>query len=188
MKANSKTLNLTLSALFIALIIIAGTVLNIKLPGNLPNLSTQFFFCALAGVFLGSKLGGASVLIYVIIGLCGLPVFTQGGGIYYVFKPSFGYIVGYIFCALIMGYAAQKWGDRFVPLLIAAFISLLVLYTFGTVYLYLILNLYLNVDTDVFKALQMGVLPFVITDSIWCVLIAVCGSRLKRLIIKTNKQ
>lgn len=176
-----RTQKITLSAFFIALIIISGTVLNIRLPGNLPNLSTQFFFSALTGVILGPRLGSVCVAVYLAMGLCGLPVFTQGGGIYYVLKPSFGYLVGYIFCALIMGIAASKFGTKIKFLIPAAFISLAVLYTIGTVYMYFVLNLYLKIDTSIIGAIKAGVVPFIITDSVWCVLIGVCGNRLALL-------
>jgi biotin transport system substrate-specific component len=52
---------------------------------------------------LGSKLGALSQLIYVVLGLIGIPVFTKGGGLSYIFEPSFGYLIGFILAACIIG-------------------------------------------------------------------------------------
>ncbi|MFQ7171426.1 MAG: biotin transporter BioY [Thomasclavelia ramosa] len=47
----------------------------------------------LAGILLGSKLGALAVLLYVVIGLLGLPIFAAGGGLAYIVRPSFGYLI-----------------------------------------------------------------------------------------------
>ncbi|MCB5624660.1 biotin transporter BioY, partial [Bifidobacterium animalis] len=56
----------------------------------------QFFFVLLAGILLGPKLGALAVLLYVVIGLLGLPIFAAGGGLAYIVRPSFGYLIGFI--------------------------------------------------------------------------------------------
>ena len=59
------------------------------------NLITCSLFTALAGLLLGSRKGMISVVAYMLLGLAGLPIFSEGGGIWYIFKPSFGYIIGF---------------------------------------------------------------------------------------------
>ena len=86
-----KTKDLVLIALFAALTAIGG-FLNIPTP--LVPFSLQFLFCAYAGVFLGARNALLSQLLYLGIGLAGLPVITKGGCIGYVFQPSFGCSAG----------------------------------------------------------------------------------------------
>ena len=68
----------------------------------------QFLFTTLAGLLLGSKLGTISVVAYTLLGLAGLPIFSEGGGIWYIFKPSFGYIIGFCIGTYVTGLIAEK--------------------------------------------------------------------------------
>ena len=79
-----RTKNLVLIALFAALVAIGAFI---KIPMPLVPITLQFAFCLLAGEVLGVK-GGTAVLIYVIMGLIGLPVFTEGGGFMYVLSSG----------------------------------------------------------------------------------------------------
>ena len=79
-------------SLFTALIAV-GAFINIPIP--VVPFTLQFLFTTLAGLLLGSKMGAVSVIAYMVLGLVGLPIFSEGGGIWYVFKPSFGYIMQY---------------------------------------------------------------------------------------------
>ena len=63
----------------------------IRIPVPLVPFTLQITFTTLAGLLLGSKKGAISVAVYVLMGLIGIPVFTQGGGFSYVLKPSFGF-------------------------------------------------------------------------------------------------
>lgn len=84
-KINTK--NLILCALFTALIVV-GAFIRIPIP--VVPFTLQFFFTMLAGLLLGGKLGFTSVATYIAMGLLGLPVFVEGGGLAYLLKPSFG--------------------------------------------------------------------------------------------------
>ena len=100
MNQHDMTRNMVLAALFAALTAI-GAFLQIP-TGTVP-ITLQFLFTALAGLLLGWKWGAVSQLLYVGIGLLGLPVFTQGGGIGYVLQPSFGFLLGLIPAAAVIG-------------------------------------------------------------------------------------
>ena len=174
--------NMCLVAIFTALIALAGTVLKIPLPPPMPSITTQFFFCAMAGVLLGSKLGALSVLLYVLLGLVGLPIFTTGGGIGYIFMPTFGYLIGFIFCAFLAGVVrekaeASKKGLRLYHLFLGSFSGLLASYAFGVMHMYLIKNFHIHDAMDLFTAIQVGMLVFVVQDTLWCVVISVVGKR-----------
>ena len=80
----SKTKTLIYCSLFTALIA-AGAF--IKIPVPVVPFTLQYLFTMLAGLLLGSKRGTISVVAYMLLGLAGLPIFSEGGGLWYVFKP-----------------------------------------------------------------------------------------------------
>lgn len=169
-------------AIFTALIALAGTVLKIPLPPPMPPITTQFFFCAMAGLLLGSKLGALSVLLYVLLGLVGLPIFTTGGGIGYIFMPTFGYLIGFIFCAFLVGFVREKAersknGLKLPHIFIGCFLGLITSYLFGVVHLYLIKNFYTHDGISFFTAVQVGMLIFIVQDTLWCAVVSVVGKR-----------
>ena len=187
-KINSamRTVDMTLAALFTALIALAGTVLKIHLPPPAPDVSMQFCFCALAGVLLGAKLGGLSVLLYVALGLAGLPVFTQGGGPAYVLTPSFGYLIGFLFAAVLIGFVRERCekltgGLKIRHLLFGCIGGLLIVYLCGVGHMFLIKNFYLHDGLSPWAAVQAGMLIFVAQDSLWCLFVAVVGGRLLKI-------
>ncbi|WP_053956843.1 biotin transporter BioY [Inediibacterium massiliense] len=96
-----KTNELILCALFSALISIGAFI---KIPVPMVPFTLQFLFTNLSGLLLGKKLGSLSVGIYIVIGLLGLPIFTSGGGIGYIFEPTFGYIIGMAYYYFIANY------------------------------------------------------------------------------------
>lgn len=76
-------------------------------------------FVTLAGMLLGSRRGSLAVAVYVAVGLAGIPVFAAGGGIQYVFRPSFGYLLGFIAAAWLTGRICERTGagrfGQFLP-------------------------------------------------------------------------
>ena len=73
-----KTLMLVLTALFSALTEVGAFF---KIPFALAAISLQFLFTAMAGILLGAGYGALSQLVYVLIGLVGVPMISQGGGV-----------------------------------------------------------------------------------------------------------
>ena len=93
MKKKVNVRNLSLMALFAALTAV-GAFITIPVP-PVP-FSLQIFFAILAGALLGSRQGAMSIVIYLLLGLCGLPVFTKGAGLSYLLQPTFGYLLGFV--------------------------------------------------------------------------------------------
>lgn len=172
----SKVRDLVLCSLFVALVIV-GTFIRIPIP-VLP-FTLQLLFTMLAGLLLGPKLGATSVIIYIILGLIGIPVFTEGGGIGYIFKPTFGYIVGFAVGAYATGKIANKEKNPSMRrLLIANFIGLFIVYAFGMIYYYIISKFYLASPIGV-KAIILYCFVLAVPGDIFlCFLGAMLGKRL----------
>ena len=95
-----KTRELVLCALFVALITV-GTFVRIPVGADVYTL--QFLFTLLAGLLLGERLGALAVLVYIALGLLGVPVFASGGGPSYVLQPTFGFMLGFLPGAYLTG-------------------------------------------------------------------------------------
>ena len=92
---------MALTGMMAALLCVAGPL---SLPVGPVPLSLATFAVYLAGAVLGWKRGTAAVALYLLIGLCGLPVFSGfSGGFQKLAGVTGGYLVGYLFCALITG-------------------------------------------------------------------------------------
>jgi biotin transport system substrate-specific component len=151
-----KTRTLLLTALFAALTAV-GAFLRIPLP--VAPVTLQFLFTILAGLLLGPKYGALSQLVYVVLGLIGLPIFTQGGGFSYVLVPTFGFLLALPPCAWVVG-KVSKGSAEGARIWLACLASTGVLYLIGLPYLYLILNLYLDKNMSVWAVVETGMLIF----------------------------
>ncbi|MGI6423874.1 MAG: biotin transporter BioY [Tepidanaerobacteraceae bacterium] len=169
-----KTREMILIALFAALTSIGAFI---KIPTPIVPLTLQYLFCAYSGILLGSKLGLYSQLLYLVIGLMGFPVFTQGGGLTYIFQPTFGYIVGFSLCAYVIGKLTEELKKVSVAsLLVPILAGMTVVYICGLVHLYLIMNFYLGKSMSIKAVIISGLFPFVFTDLVYSLLIAITAS------------
>lgn len=124
--------------LFTALIAVGAFI---KIPIPVVPFTLQYLFTMLAGLLLGSRLGTLSVLSYMLLGLAGLPIFSEGGGIWYVFKPSFGYIIGFAVGTFVTGWIAEHMEKKTITrYLIANLAGLFCVYAIGMIYYYIICN------------------------------------------------
>ena len=170
------TRELTMTALFVTLIT-AGAFIRVPLP-NCP-FTLQILFTTLAGIILGSRLGAISVGIYIILGLIGVPVFTSGGGPGYVLQPTFGYLIGFMVGAYVVGRFSELSPTHSVKtLLIGAIINLLIVYSFGMIYLYMIMNIYLGTPIGWWAVIWSCFLIPVGPDVFLCAVAAVMGKRI----------
>ena len=175
MKSNFSVRSICMCALFAALVA-AGAFLRIPLP--LIPFTLQTLFIMLAGMLLGKRYAAISCAVYVILGLIGLPIFTQGGGIGYVLKPTFGYLIGFIPGAYIIGALSEKQSS-FVKMFLACLAGLAVIYILGTVYYYLLASLYLKKTVVVSVMLASCVFTTLPGDLILAVLASLLSKRLK---------
>ncbi|GHU59145.1 hypothetical protein FACS1894133_5290 [Clostridia bacterium] len=111
------------------------------------------------------------MIVYVLLGLFGLPVFANGGGIGYIFQPSFGYLIGFVLGTYATGAIAHKTGKlTYKRLLAANFTGLLIVYACGTAYCYLISNFYLGTGVTLWPLFLYCVLLPIPGDIVLCVL------------------
>jgi len=170
---NIKTRSMILVSLFTSLTAIGAFI---RIPVGTVPITLQFMFIALAAILLGPKLGALSQIIYVALGLIGIPIFTEGGGLGYIFKPSFGYLLGFILGAYLIGYIISKYKNpNFIAILMACIAGVLIVYAVGVPYLYLVLKYVMGANINFYKALQIGFVVFIPGDILKCVLTAIIG-------------
>ena len=144
----------------------------------------QVLFVLLSGAVLGGRLGALAQMIYLLLGLVGLPVFAGGAsGPSVVVGPTGGYLFGYVFAAYLTGRIARsKRSPHLVWMIFATLSGLFLIYAFGEIGLWMWLKIS-------FPALLMfGVIPFLPLDVIKAIMAAYIASRrqVKQLIQKQN--
>ncbi len=153
---------LTRVAVFAALTAV-GAFVRIPLP-YVP-FTLQTFFVLFAGSLLGSRLGLLSQVIYLALGLMGLPIFAHGGGPSYVLHPSFGYLLGFAAAAYIIGLVVERANERSLKTyLLANLLGLGIIYLIGLPYLHVILNNVVGVEFSLTRTLWAGMVVFLPGD------------------------
>ncbi len=177
-KTKLRTSDLALCALFSALIA-AGAFIRVPVP--VVPFTLQTLFTALAGMLLGRRLGALAVGVYIALGLLGLPVFTAGGGLGYVFQPTFGYILGFAGGAYIAGRMTESGGSlgRYYA---AGLAHLAVVYAVGLAYYYCIANYYMHSPMGVGALLLHGFLITLPGDLALCLVSALLAKRLRPML------
>ena len=150
-----------------ALLIVAGAILiylcalvTFKIPGNPVPYTLQNFGVLVVGGALGLRRGGAAALLYVLLGVVGLPFFAEGkGGLQVIWGATGGYLIGFIVAAALVGRLAELGWDRRIGGAIGAT-------TLGTLVIYAIGVPWLAVTTglSLVQAIELGLLPFLAVD------------------------
>lgn len=168
--------DMILSAMFAALICVGAFI---RIPVPVMPFTLQVLFVILAGLICGKTGGGFSALIYLLLGLSGLPIFTQGGGISYLLKPSFGFIIGFVFGAFVAGAIANKVKNPgYGRIYAAAAAGVAVIYACGIPYFYIINNVVLGIPMTVKATLYSCFLLVIPGDIISCVFAGLLAKRL----------
>lgn len=176
--------HLILVALFAALSAVGAFV---KIPTPLVPFTLQTLFCAYAGFLLGARLGMASQLLYLLIGLIGIPIFALGGGPSYILQPTFGYLLGFLACSGICGYFVERMTHiTFAKLFAVGIVGLITIYTFGLSYLYFIVNVYFGQPMPIGMVLSVGFLPYLASDLIMNGVIAATAVKIIPALRKTG--
>ena len=172
----------------IALIGIMAAVCCVLGPWQIPigpvPISLQIIAVCLCSYILGAKRGAFAVLVYVLLGMVGLPVFAgASGGVAVLFGPTGGYIIGFIFMAFISGLFIERFGVKQVYFqVIGLLLGLIVCYLFGTVWFTLVNTKGINFT----QALGYCVYPFIPFDVAKIVISIILGNALRQALNKIN--
>lgn len=181
--------DMTRVALFTSLICIASLVLkfggDIVVPFSILPLMVM-----LAGAVLGSSSGALSVTLYVFIGLLGIPVFakTPYGGLAYVLQPTFGFLLGFIAMAFVIGKLLEYIkGKGLARYLLSMVVGIAVMYLVGLPYLYGIIKFFLGKPFTFWKAVEIGMLPFIGLDLVKGLLAAIIARIIHLRVFQINQ-
>lgn len=176
MQQRKSTLSLVMIAMFAALTAMGAFI---KVPLPVVPFTLQIVFVLLAGSLLGSRNGLLSQSVYIGIGLVGLPVFTQGGGITYVLQPTFGFLIGFAMAAYVVGWILAKVEAPTKKHFIGAnIVGLFLIYAVAVPYLYVSLNFWLDVKASWSHILVVGFLNSIVADFCLSLLAALLAQRL----------
>jgi biotin transport system substrate-specific component len=169
-----KVRDLTITALFAALICVCAP-LSIAIGPVSITLAT--FAVYLAASVLGWKRGTLAVIVYILIGAVGVPVFSNfSGGLQKLIGVTGGYIVGYIPCALIVGYFSDKW-SKVWSYILGMVVGTVVLYALGTVWFIFVAKSTLS------YAMSVCVIPFLPLDTVKIICASILAIKLRPLVI-----
>lgn len=169
-----------LCAIFAAVIAILAQI-TIPIPFTVVPITMQVFAIILTGIILGARLGSFTVLIYILLGAVGAPVFVQfKGGFQTLIGPTGGYLIAYPITAAIIGYFSYKYKKNYLMIFLGGVLGLAVCYSIGTTQLMFVANLTPR------AALMAGVIPFVPLDILKLILAIIVGTKIQSKLIKTN--
>lgn len=152
---------------------------SVPLPFTSVPITLQIFGLAMISIIVGEKIATISILIFMLLGAIGLPVFSNfSGGFAVISGPTGGYIIGYIFMAFLTGYASYHLNK--VMIYIYSYIGMIIVYIIGTLQLKIVTGLTLQ------ASLVAGVYPFIIKDIVITAVAIFIGlkvqKRIKRII------
>lgn len=181
MKHSTSARDLVLCSLFAALVAV-GAFIKISIPIEpfSMHFTLQLLFSLLAGFLLGPKLGMISVGVYLILGLSGVPIFAAGGGLSYLIRPTFGFLLGFAFAAWLTGWVMKKCVRQgFWQMLLASTAGMMAYYVSGAVYFYVISNFMINLPVSWGVVLVNCFLITVVPDFVLCIAASLLALRLR---------
>jgi biotin transport system substrate-specific component len=176
-KLSFTTKEMVLTAMFAAIMAVCSWI-SIPIGEIAITLQTFAVFCALG--ILGGRNGLFSILVFILLGAIGLPVFSGfKGGIGVLTGPTGGYILGFIFMALIYMAGERLFGKKLAVKITLMLIGLAVCYTFGTLWFVFVFSKN-GSSIPVSKALKLCVTPFIPFDVIKLILALIITDRVKK--------
>ena len=168
----SSTIKYTMCALFVAFISICSQIaIHI---GPIP-ISMSLLAIFMAGLILGMKYGTLSVIVYILLGITGIPVFAGAkGGFAVILGPTGGFLIGYILCTFIVGFVAERFNNKKIYIVIGMVISVVVCYIPGVLW-------YCFITGNTFEmSLKLCVIPFIPGDVIKIIISLILYSKISK--------
>lgn len=179
-----KTYDMAYIAVFAVLMAICSWI---SIPTAIP-FTLQTFAVFLAVIVLGGKRGTMSVLVFVLLGAVGVPVFAGfTGGLYVILGNTGGYLIGFLLAGLLMWLMERLFGRKMWVQAVSMLLGMITYYVFGTVWFMLV---YMRTTGPVGVTAVLGwcVLPFVIPDIIKAALALFVGNTLRRPLLAIIKE
>ncbi|CAM4330447.1 biotin biosynthesis protein BioC [Bacillus manliponensis] len=176
-----RPLDLALAAMFVALMAIGANITSwapFLQVANIP-LSMQPFFAILAGLLLGSRIGALSMLVYMLVGLAGAPIFAQfQSGFDTLLSPTGGFVLSFIVVAYVAGAIVErKQQPTFGTFAFASAIGIILVYFIGTNYMYMAVNGWIGSNMS-YKAAWTVMMWFMVKDMIFTAIGALIAPRI----------
>ena len=174
----SKTYDIVYIAVFAVIMAICSWI---SIPAAVP-FTLQTFGVFIAVGILGGKRGTLSVLVFILLGAIGVPVFAGfSGGIGVLAGTTGGYIIGFLFSALVMWAMESLWGKKPVIQILSMVVGLIVCYAMGTIWFMVV---YTRTSGAVGLGTVLGwcVIPFIIPDLVKIALAFVLSRRVRKLV------
>lgn len=183
MKISTKELSLV--AMFASLTALGAFI---SFPIGPVPITLQSFFVILSGIILGGKLGALSQIVYVALGLVGIPIFAGfTGGLQTIIKPSFGFIIGFIFASFIVGKISNyKKSPSSKRIFLACLAGTITIYFFGLPYMYYILNIFMGKTFTFIQVFNLGCLLFLPGDLVKLILAWIIGTKILKSLNKAR--
>ena len=155
--------------------------LSIPIPVSPVPISLTNLVLLISVYILGWKDASISFIIYLLLGLAGLPVFSGfSGGLGKIAGPTGGYLAGFIFMTVIAGLAVDIFSGKRLPAVIGMALGTAVAYAFGTAWLAI------QMDLTFISARSIGVLPYLAGDTLKIILAVIAGPMLKKRLRPLN--
>tara|TARA_B100001250_G_scaffold289226_1_gene250973 strand:- start:625 stop:1176 length:552 start_codon:yes stop_codon:yes gene_type:complete len=155
--SNNKLIKIFLISVFGSILLTISA--KIKIPFYPVPMTMQTFVVLFLGISFGYKVGVATIFLYLLEGIIGLPVFSnspeKGIGIAYFVGPTMGYLIGFIFACFLAGYF--KYSSNYLVNFLKILISTSIIYVFGVIWL----GTLIGWDKPI---LHLGVLPFLLAE------------------------
>ena len=176
-----KIKELTKMSICIAIICISAYI-SFPLPFTPAMVTAQTIIINLIALILTPKQSLIVVLLYILLGTFGLPVFSGGAsGFGKLFGPTGGFIIGFLIIAPIMSYLKGNKNDFKRYLTITIFVGMPILYIFGATFMSIVLK------TSLMHALMLSVVPFIFGDIFKCFVGSYLAVKLNNVLSKTEK-
>jgi len=148
--------------------------------GGVP-ITLQTFFAILAGLILGSRKGALACTIYMCVGLAGAPVFARfGGGIGQILSPTFGFIITFIFAALVAGLIVERSGTK-KSFIVAALVATAINYLIGTNWMFFAYKFWASAPENFsYKLAWLWMIPPLPKDIILAIFAGIFAHRLQK--------
>lgn len=152
----NRAANAVIGVVFFILATALGAYVRIPVAGSPVPITLQTFFVVLAGAVLGRRLGIASQLGYLMLGVSGIPVFQGASfGIAHILGPTGGYLAGFVLAAYLVGWLTGFKGSNIYWIIASFIVGNIALYTLGVLWLMILYKI------NISSAVSIGILPFI---------------------------